>query len=174
MTIQEELRVRNSELVEDRRMLFRIGVNIGDVMVDGDNLFGDGVNVAARLEGIVAIRQMYPGHAKQAGMLASSCQSGAYFGRYVVVVDDDIDPTNTNALLWAIGTRSDPVDDIDINRRTWSTALDPMLPKPPYQNSRAIIDACRPWEWRNDFPPVAESSAELREQTLSKWGHLLG
>ena len=52
MSIQEELRVRNAELVEDLRMMFRIGINVGDLMVEGDNLFGDGVNVAARLEGI--------------------------------------------------------------------------------------------------------------------------
>ena len=50
--IQEELKVRNAELVEDLRMMFRIGINVGDVMVEGDNLFGDGVNVAARLEGV--------------------------------------------------------------------------------------------------------------------------
>ena len=52
ISIQEELRVRNAEFVEDRRMLFRIGINVGDVMVDNENLFGDGVNVAARLEGL--------------------------------------------------------------------------------------------------------------------------
>lgn len=50
MSIQEELRVRNAELVEDRQMMFRIGINVGDVMVEGDDLLGDGVNVAARLE----------------------------------------------------------------------------------------------------------------------------
>jgi len=52
MTIQEELRIRNTELVADRRMLFRIGINVGDVLVEGENLLGDGVNVAARLEGV--------------------------------------------------------------------------------------------------------------------------
>jgi TolB-like protein/class 3 adenylate cyclase len=52
MAIQDELAVRNTELVEDRRMHLRIGINIGDVMVEGDNLLGDGVNVAARLESI--------------------------------------------------------------------------------------------------------------------------
>ena len=50
--IQAKLTVRNIELAEDRRMHFRIGINVGDVMVEDDNLFGDGVNVAARLEGI--------------------------------------------------------------------------------------------------------------------------
>ena len=50
VVIQEELKVHNAELSENRRMLFRIGINVGDVMIDGANLFGDGVNVAARLE----------------------------------------------------------------------------------------------------------------------------
>ncbi len=48
--IQRELETRNAGLPEDRRMRFRIGVNLGDVIVDGDNLLGDGVNIAARLE----------------------------------------------------------------------------------------------------------------------------
>ena len=48
--IQQELETRNAELPEDRRMQFRIGVNLGDVMAEGENLFGDGVNIAARLE----------------------------------------------------------------------------------------------------------------------------
>ena len=50
--IQQEIERRNADLPEPRRMLFRVGVNLGDVMVGGDNLFGDGVNVAARLEGV--------------------------------------------------------------------------------------------------------------------------
>lgn len=52
IAIQDELRVRNAELVPDRQMQFRIGINVGDVIVDGDDLLGDGVNIAARLEGI--------------------------------------------------------------------------------------------------------------------------
>ena len=50
--IQDALKTRNDALPEHRRMLFRIGVNLGDVMVKDDDLLGDGVNVAARLEGI--------------------------------------------------------------------------------------------------------------------------
>ena len=52
IAIQEELRVRNAQLADDRKLRFRIGVNVGDVMVKDDDLFGDGVNVAARLEGL--------------------------------------------------------------------------------------------------------------------------
>jgi adenylate cyclase len=50
--IQEELASRNAELPKDRRLEFRIGINLGDVMVEGDDLFGDGVNVAARLQAL--------------------------------------------------------------------------------------------------------------------------
>jgi len=52
ISTQEELRARNAEMKESRQMQFRIGVSLGDVMVEGDDLFGDGVNVAARLEGV--------------------------------------------------------------------------------------------------------------------------
>ncbi len=54
ISIQEELEVRNAELSDDRKMRFRIGINVGDVMIEGDDLFGDGVNVAARLEGVAS------------------------------------------------------------------------------------------------------------------------
>ena len=52
VSIQEDLAVRNAQLNEDAQMWFRIGVNVGDVMIEGGDLFGDGVNVAARLEGL--------------------------------------------------------------------------------------------------------------------------
>ncbi len=52
IAIQEDLAVRNAQLADDHQMRFRIGINVGDVMIEGDDLFGDGVNVAARLEGL--------------------------------------------------------------------------------------------------------------------------
>src|SRR5438552_1858147 len=50
--IQRGMRDRNADLPQDRRIEFRIGVNLGDVIVEGEDIFGDGVNVAARLESI--------------------------------------------------------------------------------------------------------------------------
>ncbi len=50
--IQEDLRVRNDDLPESKRMEFRIGVNLGDVIEEDDRIYGDGVNIAARLEGL--------------------------------------------------------------------------------------------------------------------------
>jgi adenylate cyclase len=53
--IQRGMRTRNAEISPDSRIEFRIGVNIGDVIVEGDDILGDGVNVAARLEGIAPV-----------------------------------------------------------------------------------------------------------------------
>jgi class 3 adenylate cyclase len=52
VAIQKELKSRNAELPENRKMLFRIGINLGDVIVEDDRIYGDGVNIAARLEGL--------------------------------------------------------------------------------------------------------------------------
>jgi TolB-like protein len=52
VAVQAVMAERNKEVPEDRRMLFRIGINLGDILIEGDDILGDGVNVAARLEGI--------------------------------------------------------------------------------------------------------------------------
>ena len=52
ITIQKELRTRNSDLPKDRRMQFRMGINLGDVIEEQDRIYGDGVNIAARLEAL--------------------------------------------------------------------------------------------------------------------------
>src|SRR5207237_7404950 len=103
-------------------------------------------------------------------VVAAQVHAGAYLGRFVVVVDEDIDVMNLEEVMWAICTRCDPAKDIDILRRCWSGPLDPIIP--PGQkglNSRAIIDATRPFEWRDKFPPGAASSPEPRAEGLQKW-----
>jgi len=127
---------------------------------------------AGRLFNVIAIKQMYPGHVKQAGLLAAGCRSGNYAGRWVVVVDDDIDPSNIFDVIWAMSTRCDPPADIEFIRSAWSTPLDPMLREPPWENNRAIVNACRPWDWKDSFPIVAEASPELKRQVMEKWPHL--
>jgi adenylate cyclase len=52
IAIQRELKTRNAELPPQRRMEFRIGINLGDVIAEGERIYGDGVNIAARLEGL--------------------------------------------------------------------------------------------------------------------------
>ena len=52
VSVQNELNARNENLAENRRMDFRIGINLGDVIQEGERIYGDGVNIAARLEGL--------------------------------------------------------------------------------------------------------------------------
>jgi len=127
----------------------------------------------ARMFNVIAIEQAYAGHAKQAAMAAASCQSGSYLGRFVVVVDEDIDPTNLFEVLWAMCTRCDPAEDIDIIRKMWSGPLDPRIPRGTTWNSRAVIDACRPYEMLKDFPPVARATPELRAKIEAKFRDVL-
>ena len=50
VAIQRGMVGRNARHPEDKRIVFRIGINVGDIIIDGDDIFGDGVNIAARLE----------------------------------------------------------------------------------------------------------------------------
>ena len=52
VAVQKEISSRNAELPENRKMQFRIGINLGDVIQEEDRIYGDGVNIAARLEGL--------------------------------------------------------------------------------------------------------------------------
>src|SRR5207253_1063002 len=81
----------------------------------------------SRLFNAVSIQQRYAGHARQVGHAAASVHTGAYLGRYVVVVDDDIDVMDLEQVLWAMCTRSEPAESIDIIPRAWSGPLDPRI-----------------------------------------------
>ena len=123
----------------------------------------------------VSIKQRYAGHAKQAGHVAAMCHAGAYAGKYVVVVDEDIDVSDLEHLMWALLTRSDPATSIGIIDGTWSTPLDPRLDpedraRGDYTNSRAIIDACRPFHWRDRFPRVNQLSPDTLRAVQQKFG----
>jgi 4-hydroxy-3-polyprenylbenzoate decarboxylase len=123
---------------------------------------------------VVAIQQKYAGHAKQTGLAAVSSAAAARNGRYIVVVDEDIDPTNMKEVLWAMMTRVDPPTNIDILDGCWSTPLDPRMPpdkreSKDHTNGRAIFYAVRPFEWKDKFPKVSRSSRELRERVIKKF-----
>ena len=122
----------------------------------------------------VSIKQMYGGHSKQAGLIASQCHAGAYANRWVVVVDDDVDPASMNDVVWAMCTRFDPREGMEVLRGCWSTHLDPMsYGRDDPRNARVVVDACRPFNRRDSFPIVARSSAELDERVRAKWREVL-
>jgi len=129
----------------------------------------------ARMFNVVSIKQRYAGHARQAGHILNQCGVGAYMSRYSVVVDEDIDPSNLQEVIWAVATRSDPATSIDIIQRGMGSKNDPMYVAYPFNaalSSKAIIDACRPYDHLDEFPLVAESSKELQQKIRAKWKDL--
>ncbi len=129
----------------------------------------------SRLFNAISITQRYAGHSRQVGHAAASVYTGAYLGRYVIVVDEDIDVMDLEQVLWAMCTRSDPAESIDIMPRAWSGPLDPRVPKEKKGfSSRAIIDATRPFEWKDQFPKSQLPSPEYRRRAIEKWGWLVG
>ena len=132
----------------------------------------------ARMFHAVSITQRYPGHAVQAGHIAAQCGASAYASKYVVVVDDDIDVTNLENLMWAMLTRSDPAESIQFIKGSWDSPADPRLPPDrraagDMTHSVAIIDACKPYHWRDKFPPSNAPSAALLRRAHEKFGWLL-
>jgi 4-hydroxy-3-polyprenylbenzoate decarboxylase len=128
---------------------------------------------------IVSVKQRYHGHAQQAGLAALACRGGNYHGRFVIVVDDDIDPSNVGDVIWALSTRCDPKSAISIIDGCWSTPLDPAMHPDQrdagnFINSRAVLNACRPYAWRERFPPVNALSPELKRKMVEKWKSELG
>jgi UbiD family decarboxylase len=126
-----------------------------------------------RLLVVIAIEQSHPGHAKQAGLVGGQVAATVYSGRFVVVVDDDVDVFDLNDVLWALGTRCDPRRDATIVEGAWSSRLDLAVdPAERGRNSRLILDATRPWERRNEFPQPIRTKERARA-IRDKWGWLL-
>ncbi|MGB6537704.1 MAG: UbiD family decarboxylase [Xanthobacteraceae bacterium] len=126
----------------------------------------------SQLMTVVALRQRYDGHAKRAALVAAA---HSYMARIVVVVDEDIDPSNLADVMWAVATRCEPAENIDILRNAWSSALDPRIPPGDKErgvtsHSKAIIEACRPFAWREQFPPASALTAEEAREIEQKWG----
>jgi UbiD family decarboxylase len=132
----------------------------------------------ARMLHGVSITQRYPGHAVQAGHIAAQCGASAYASKYVVVVDEDVDVTNLEHLIWAMLTRSDPKESIQFIEGSWDSPADPRLSPErraagDMTHSVAIINACKPWHWRHQFPPSNTPSPEVARKAREKFGWLL-
>src|SRR5260370_6949791 len=83
----------------------------------------------SQLMTVVALRQRFDGHAKRAALIAAA---NSYMGRLVVVVDDDVDPSDLADVMWAVTTRSEPPEQTDIVRNASTSALDPRIPPEPH------------------------------------------
>ena len=131
---------------------------------------------------VIAIKQAYLGHAKQTLVAASGARAGAYGGKFYVVVDEDVDITNLQDVIWAMATRCDPGEAIDIVRGIWTSPADPairpgkraMAPgqttlRHGYVMDRVLIDGCRPYAWLDEFPKVNSFPTALKRQMIAKW-----
>ncbi|HEX9461111.1 MAG TPA: UbiD family decarboxylase, partial [Alphaproteobacteria bacterium] len=125
----------------------------------------------AQLMTVVALKQRYAGHAKRAGLIAAA---QSYMGRLVVTVDDDVDPSDLADVMWAVATRCEPSEQVDIVRNAWSSALDPRITpadraRGQTAHSKMIVDACKPFGWKDEFPPASALSQAEKRTIEDKW-----
>jgi 4-hydroxy-3-polyprenylbenzoate decarboxylase len=123
---------------------------------------------------VVSIQQKYAGHSAQVLSLAAQCPAAAYYTKWVIVVDEDVDPTDFNDVMWALSTRCHPSEDIDILRNTWSTGLDPSRFPPevrPY-GSKALINACKPHQYLKQFPQPTTLRQSMHDRVRERWEEL--
>jgi len=127
---------------------------------------------------VVSLKQRYAGHAKQALIAAAGFRHGD-MKTYYLTVDDDIDPTNLEEVMWAMCTRVDPATAIDIVRDAWTGDLDPRVAPARRATGdltvgRMLINACKPFAWRDQFAKTNVFSTDDRKKLQAKWGELLG
>jgi UbiD family decarboxylase len=125
----------------------------------------------AQLMTVIALKQRYAGHSKRAGLIAAA---QSYMGRLVVTVDDDVDPSDLADVMWAIATRCEPSEQVDIVRHAWSSALDPRVTaearrRGETSHSKMIVDACKPFAWKDEFPQTSALSFDEARAIKDKW-----
>lgn len=132
-----------------------------------------------RMISIISLKQEYGGHAMRAAMTALGSHAAGYMLKLVIVVDEDIDPTDTDEVLWAVASRANFEDAVSIIKGCWGTRLDPALPPDKREagdltHSAMVINACRPFHWKDRFPAVNRASEELRRKIIEKWADRIG
>jgi UbiD family decarboxylase len=128
---------------------------------------------------VVSIEQQYAGHSKWVLAAMAGVRTAASANRYYVVVDEDIDPTDLNQVLWAICTRVEPSEQIDIVRGMRAGGIDPVVSpekrqKKDFTSAIMLIDACKPFAWKEQFGKSLTFTKEYISQVRTKWGEILG
>lgn len=123
---------------------------------------------------VLSLEQRYAGHAAQCLALAAQVPGGAYYTKWIIAVDEDVDPTDMDQVIWAMSSRCNPVEDIDVLRNTWSTWLDPTQNPPeerPY-GSKALINACKEHRYLPVFSKRTTLRREMYDQVARRWKDL--
>ena len=122
---------------------------------------------------VVSLRQMYPGHASQALALTAHCPAATYYTKWIVAVDDDVDPTDFDEVLWAISTRCNPSDDLDVLRNTMSFRADPSLaPDVKPYGSKVLVNACTPHRHLKQAPVRTALRKSVYDRVAGRWQEL--
>ncbi len=122
----------------------------------------------------VALQQQHAGHAAQILALTAQCPAAAYFTKWIIAVDEDVDPTDFHQVMWALSTRCHPSEDLDVLRNTWSTGLDPSQFPPelrPY-GSKVLINACKPHRSMKHFPATTMLRRSTYDRVVRRWSEL--
>ncbi len=123
---------------------------------------------------VISLKQRYAGHAAQTLALAAQVPGGSYYTKWIIAVDEDVDPTDMDQVIWAMSSRCNPIDDIDVLRNTWSTWLDPTQNPPekrPY-GSKALINACKEHRYLPVFSKRTALRQEVYDKVASRWREL--
>ncbi|MFC1861395.1 UbiD family decarboxylase [Chloroflexota bacterium] len=121
---------------------------------------------------VISLKQQYQGHAKQAALAALAFYPMSK--KYIIVVDEDIDPTNINEVLFAMGQRANPKT-FEVITGNWTSKLEPLLSDPEVKRnndltvSTSIILACKPFHWIEEFPQPVIIGSELQKEVRQKW-----
>jgi UbiD family decarboxylase len=130
---------------------------------------------------VVVVKQQYAGHiADITRVIAPGGEQ--HSGHHIwVLVDEDIDPASPQEVLWAIASRCAPETGVTVVPTTAVWQLDPLLrptersipgedtARQRYTAHDLVLNCCRPYDWIDQFPPVAMNSAALRQRILDKW-----
>ncbi|MFB3059757.1 MAG: hypothetical protein ACE10C_00120, partial [Candidatus Binatia bacterium] len=119
---------------------------------------------------VISVEKLFEGYGKMVGMAVLGSPSGRHI-KHVTVVDDDVDPTDSLAVEWAVSTRVQAHRDVEILREVTGIFLDPSLPPEeqagPARCSKMIIDATR--YNAKDFPAVCQPTPEAMEKVSREW-----
>lgn len=126
---------------------------------------------------VISLKQEYPGHAKQTALIASGQELAALYLHYLIVVDDDIDPSDIGQVLWALGTRANPEEAVNIITGQLSGPIDPSISPEKRKlgnttTSTAIILAVRPYHWMKEYAPSIGVAPQVAQEVRGKWSKL--
>ncbi len=151
------------------------------IMDDLDNIGIPGIKsvychpaaAAGQCMAVVSLKQMHPGHSGQALALTAQCPTASYYTKWIVAVDDDVDPTNLEEVFWAMATRCNPADDLDILRHAMSFRADPSLaPEVKPFGSKVLVNACTPWKYLGKPPIRTALRRSVYDQVKHRWAEL--